>query len=158
MKNKDLFELREALNEVDHIKGKTFAFAVFKNKQMLDAEIEAINSIKKDPGEKYTKYEQERTSLCALHSEKDDNGQPLLDYSPSGQQSFRIKDMPIFEAEYQKLAEQNKEMLDALNENKIEFDTFLEKDADITLKTISINDLPEDINAGFLDKIAAMIE
>ena len=55
-------------------------------------------------------------------------------------------------------AAENKEMLDALNENKIEFDTFLEKDADITLKTISIDDLPEDISASFLEKIAGMIE
>jgi len=158
MKNKELFELREALNDVDYIKGKTFAFAVFKNKQMLDSEIEAINSIKKDPGEDYIKYEQERTDLCILHSEKDDNGKPLFDYGPNGQQSFKIKDMKMFEEEYAKLAEANKDMLNAINENKKEFEEFLEKESDIQLKKISIDDLPEDISASFLEKIAAMIE
>ena len=158
MKNKDLFELRETLNEVDYIKGKTFAFAVFKNKQMLDSEIEAINSIKKDPGEDYAKYEQERTELCASHSEKDDDGKPVLDYQPNGQQSFKIIDMKKFEKDYAKLATKNKKMLDAIDKNKKEFDDFLAKDADVKLKTISIDDLPEDISASFLEKISGMIE
>jgi len=158
MKNKDLFELREALNDVDYIKGKVFAFAVFKNKQMLDAEIEAINSIKKDPGEDYIKYEQERTNLCASHSEKDDDGNPVLEYLPNGQQSFKIIDMKKFETEYSKLADKNKKMLESIEENKKEFDAFLEKDADISLKTVSIDDFPEDISASFLEKIAIMID
>ena len=158
MKNKDLFELRDSLNDVDYIKGKTFAFAVFKNKQMLDAEIEAINSIKKDPGEEYTKYEQERSDLCTLHSEKDDDGKPLFDYGPNGQQSFKIKNMKKFEKEYGKLAEKNKVMLDGINDNRKEFEEFLEKEADITLKTVSIDDLPEDVSAKTLEKIAQMID
>ena len=158
MKNKDLFELREALNDVDYIKGKVFAFAVFKNKQMLDKEIEAINAIKKDPGDDYITYEQERTNLCASHSEKDDDGNPVLDYLPNGQQSFKIIDMKKFEKEYSVLAEKNKEMLAAIEENKKEFEEFLEKEADIELKKISIDDLPDDISASFLEKIQYIIE
>jgi len=158
MKNKDLFELREALNDVDYIKGKVFAFAVFKNKQILDREIEAINAIKKDPGEDYIKYEQERTNLCALHSEKDENGNPILEYLPNGQQSFKIADMKKFEEEYSKLAERNKELLESIAENKKEFEEFLEKEADVELKKISIDDLPDDISASFLEKIQFIIE
>jgi len=158
MKNKEIFGLRKALDEVDYIKGKTFAFAVFKNKQILDAEIEAINSIKKDPGEDYVKYEQERTALCELHSEKDENGKAILDYNPNGSQSFKILDLEKFNEEYVKLADKHKEMLDGITENKKEFEDFLEKDADVDLKMISIDDLPEDVSASVLESIQYMID
>ena len=40
MKNKEIVSFREALNEVDYIRNKTFAYAVFKNKDLLDKEVE----------------------------------------------------------------------------------------------------------------------
>jgi hypothetical protein len=66
--------------------------------------------------------------------------------------------MSKFEEEYSKLAEKNQEMLDAIAENKKEFEDFLEKDADVELKKISIDDLPEDISASFLEKIQYIID
>ena len=86
------------------------------------------------------------------------DGKPLFDYAPNGQQSFKIKDMKKFEKEYAKLAETHKDMLNDINENKKEFEEFLEKESDIQLKTVSIDDLPEDISASFLEKIGVMID
>ena len=157
MKNKEIFGLREALNEVDYIKGKTFAFAVFKNKAILDSEIEAINSIKKDPGQDYIDYEQERTALCETHSEKDENGKAILDYNPNGTQSFKIIDTEAFGKDYEGLAKKHEDMLKGVAENKKEFEDFLEKDAEVELKMVSIDDLPEDISASFLEKIKYLI-
>jgi len=158
MKNREIFGLREALNDVDYIKGKVFAFAVFKNKAILDSEIEAINAIKKDPGEDYIEYEKERTALCELHSEKDENGNVVLDYNPNGTQSFKIIDNDAFTKEYEVLAKKHEKMLKEIAENKKEFEEFLEKESEVELKKISIDDLPDDISASFLEKIAPMID
>lgn len=158
MKNKDLFDFREALNEVDYIRGKVFAYAVFKNKQVLDKEIEAINSTKNDPHPDYLNFENERTLLCQLHAEKDENEQPILQYNPDGTQAFKIQNLEIFNKEYTELAEKYKDVLEDMKKSKDDFENLLNKDVDIQLSKISINDLPEDISASFLEKIKYMID
>jgi len=158
MKNKEIFTLRESLNEVDYVRGKSFAYAVFKNKEMLDKEIEIINKLKKEPHTDYYNFENERTLLCQIHSEKDENGNPVLQYNPDGTQAFKIEDMQKFNDEYIKMADKYKEVLEDMNKSKKDFDEFLEKESDIVLKKIKVEDLPNDINASFLDKIKYMLD
>ena len=45
-----------------------------------------------------------------------------------------------------------------MNDAKIEFDEFMNKDSEIVLKKIKMEDLPNDISAGFLEKIKFMID
>jgi len=158
MKNKEIIGLREALNEVDYIRGKSFAYAVFKNKDILDKEIETINKLKKEPHADYITFENERTLLCQLFAEKDSNGDAVLQYNPNGTQSFKIDNMGEFNNEYVKLAQKYEDVLKDMNDAKNEFDDFMEKDSDIELKKIKIEDLPNDISASFLDKIKFMID
>jgi hypothetical protein len=112
MKNKELFDLREALNEVDYIRGKVFAYAVFKNKQVLDNEIEAIKSTKNDPHPDYLNFENERTLLCQVHAEKNEDGSPVLQYNPDGTQAFKIENVETFNTEYTTLADKYKDVLE----------------------------------------------
>jgi hypothetical protein len=158
MKNKELFELRETLNEVDYIRGKVFAYAVFKNKQILDQEIMAIKSTKNDPHPDYLNFENERTLLCQIHSEKDQNNHPVLQYNPDGTQAFKIVNIEGFNKEYQEIAEKYKDVLEDMQKSKSDYDRLLEKESDIKLTKISINDLPDDISASFLEKIKYMID
>jgi len=158
MKNKELFDLREALNEVDYIRGKVFAYAVFKNKQVLDNEIEAIQSTKNDPHPDYLNFENERTLLCQTHAEKDDNEQPVLQYNPDGTQAFKIANVEDFNKEYVELADKYKDVLEDMQKSKSDYDALLEKESNIELTKITIDDLPDDISASFLDKIKYMID
>lgn len=158
MKNKEIFSLREALNDVDYIRGKSFAYAVFKNKEMLDKEIETINKLKKDPHADYFNFENERTLLCQTYSEKDENNNPVLQYNPDNTQSFKIENIQQFNEEYIKMADKYKDVLEDMNNSKKDFDEFLEKESDIILKKISIEDLPNDINASFFEKIKFMLD
>ena len=158
MKNREIYELRKSLEDLSNIKGKTFAYTVFKNKEILDKEIEIINQLKKEPHPDYMNYENERQLLCIKHAEKDDNNNPVLVYNPDGSQVFKIKDLKTFNEEYAEVAEKYKETIDDMNLTKKEFEDFLEKDSDVELKKVSIDELPEDIDAAFISKIKHMIE
>lgn len=158
MKNKEIFTFRTALNEVDYIKGKVFAFAVFKNKEILDQEIKALNEIKKEPHPDYINFENERMLLCQNHSEKDADNNPVMTYNADGSQAYKILDITNFNIEYNVLAEKYKSVLDDMTEAKRSYNELLEKESDIQLKKVNYKDLPEDVNALFLEKIKFMIE
>ena len=158
MKNSEIFGLREALNEVDYIRGKSFAYAVFKNKDLLDKEIEMINKLKKEPHPDYINFENERSLLCQINCEKDENGNPVLQYNPDGTQAYKIQDIQSFNTEYVQLSDKYKDVLEDMKTSKEDFDAFLEKQSDVELKKIKIDDLPNDISANFLEKIKYMID
>jgi hypothetical protein len=158
MKNRDIFILRETLNELDHINGKTFAYAIFKNKAILDSEMEAINSVKKLPSEGFKEYDEKRISLCELHSEKDEDGNVLFNNNPNGQQAFNILDHEAFGKDYEKLSKEYEEVLTEIATNKKEFEEFLAKDSDIQLIKVAITDLPDEISASFLEKIKFILD
>lgn len=158
MKNKEIQQLRSSLDEVDYIRGKAFAYAVFSNKRILDLEIEIINKVRKEPHPDYINFENERTLLCQIHSEKDDNGNPVLNYNPDGTQAFKIANIEEFNKEYIIIAEKYKDVLSDMQKSKTDFDSFLEKDSDVEIKKIQIDDLPNDISASFLEKIKFMID
>jgi len=158
MKNKEVFGLREALNEVDYIRGKSFAYAVFKNKDLLDKEIEIINKLKKQPHPEYINFDNERTLLCQLHCEKDENQEPVYQYNPDGTQSFKIANIEGFNTEYVELSAKYQDVIDDMQKTKLDFDDFLNKDSEVILNKVNIDDLPEDVSASFLEKIKFMID
>jgi len=158
MKNRELQELRESLNEVDYIRNKTFAYAVYSNKRLLDIELETINKLKRQPHPDYITFENERTLLCRIHCEKDENGNPELQYNPDGTQAFKILDMQKFNEEYQEMAKKYEDVLKDMQDAKRDFDDFMEKESDVELKKVNINDLPDDVSANFLEKIKFMLD
>jgi len=158
MKNKEIAAFREALDGVDYIKGKAFAYAVFRNKEILDKEIEALNSIKKEPHSDYIQYENERALLCEQHSEKNEDGSVAKVFNPDGSESYKIIDVEKFNIEFKEVAEKYKEVLEDMQDSKKDFDDFLQKDNDAQLKMVSIDDLPDDISASFLEKIKYMLD
>lgn len=157
MKNKEIFELRQALDGLEDIKGKSFAYAVLQNKDLLDKEIETINKLRGAPQQEYIDYENERQLLCITHSEKNENNEPILTYNPNGTQSFKIIDIDKFNEEYKVIHTKYESALKEKEEEDKSFLDFLEKENEIILKKVSIRDLPDDINERFLQKIKFMI-
>lgn len=167
MKNKDLIKFREALNEVDYIKGKNFAYAVVMNKSVLDLEMNTINErkpVQRQPHPDFINYENERKLLCEEHCEKDENGNPLLTYLPNGAQQYKILDMEKFSKEHNGLAAKYQDVVRDMENIQMEMETeirkwneLMEQDCNIDFKKINVEDLPEDINAYTLEKIKFMI-
>ena len=154
---KEVLSFRDALNEANFIEGKVFAYAVMKNKQLLDKEVELINSNRIVPHPDYINYENERKTVCVKHSEKDDNGEILFDYNPDGTTSYKIKNMDKFNKDYKKIEEKYKDTIEDMKKAKEDFDKFLNSECKIELVMVNIDDLPNEVTANFLEKINYML-
>src|SRR6056297_289326 len=110
MTNNDIISLGDVLNKVSHLRGKKFAYAVFKNKDIIEKEIEYFNQLKKEPHPELQNYEQERTALCVNHSRKDENGNPKQVNGPQGEQ-YDIEDMEAFQKDFSELQQKYPEVI-----------------------------------------------
>ena len=155
MKNKDLITLNAALQEVSDIKGKEFAYAVFKNKSIIEKEMEIFEKLQREPHPEFQNYEQERNVLCITHSIKDEEDNPKINNN-------RYEIDPVqqvdFQNEFEDLKEKYKEVIDDMQKAEQEYNEFLEKETELELVKIKFDNLPEDIDASFLEKLKWMIE
>jgi hypothetical protein len=159
MKNSDLINLLDAINSLTGVKGKGFAYAIFKNKALIEEEIKIFEQVKREPHPDYPNYENERNIVCINYAKKDENGNPLKQGVPP-QQHYVIDpaEMNNFQEEMQEVHEKYAEVLQDMEEAKKDQDEFLAKEAQIDLIKIKFEDLPDDIDANFIDKIKDMVE
>ena len=155
MKNKDLITLNAALQEVSNIKGKDFAYAVFKNKSIVEKELEIFNKLQKEPHPEFQNYEQERNILCITHSIKNDDGNPVI---KNNRYEIDAVQQVDFQNEFEDLKEQYKEVIEDMQQAENDYNEFLEKETNIDLIKIKFSDLPDDVDAVFLGKIQWMID
>jgi len=153
MTNKELIELNKVLDQVSHIKGKQFAYAVFKNKSIIEEELKIFDKLKRDPHPQYQGYENERTALCINHSKKDKNGNPIVNAG-----KYDIEDLESFQKEFEELKEKYVEVFDDLKSAEDEYNAFLNDETKCELIKVKISDLPDDIDAQFLMALKNMIE
>jgi hypothetical protein len=153
MKNKDLITLAQTLNEVSYLKGKQFAYAVFKNKSLIEQEVKIFEQLRKDPHPDFQNYENERNIVCINYSKKDDNGNPIITNN-----AYQIEDMNGFNTDMQELGEKYKDVLDDMNNARKEYEDFLEKESSVQLIKVNFNDIPEDVDANLLSKLQFMID
>jgi hypothetical protein len=132
MKNREISGLLIGLTMVGDLKGVTFAYAVARNIKKLNSEME---SIRKARGDKYNEYDDKRIELARSMSKKDGDGNPIMIGS-----NFTIPDVKEFERKLEKLKEKYKKEID-------EYEEFLDKDSDIELHKIEMDDVPTDISA-----------
>ena len=66
--------------------------------------------------------------------------------------------MNLFNQEFMLISEKYSDVLQDMENVKREYEEYLEKDVDITLNKVKEKDLPDDINASFLEKIKFMID
>lgn len=153
MTNKELIELNNVLDQVSHIKGKQFAYAVFKNKSLIEEELKIFEKLKRDPHPQYQDYENERTILCITHSKKDDNGEPVINAG-----KYDIEDLGVFQKEFDELKVKYQEVFDDLKQAEDEYNDFLNDESKCELVKVSVSDLPDDIDAQFLMALKHMIK
>ena len=157
MRNRDLYGLLQTLNGLSNVKGKTFAYAVFKNKEKLEKEIEVFQKLQKPPHPDFANYDDERNLLCIMHSKKDEFQNPILVTSPDGNKRYDIEDMETFNKEYQELIDKYRYVLDEMDTAQREYNEFMENESLLELHKVKFEDLPEDIDANFLNQLKDMI-
>lgn len=160
MKNRDLIMLGQVLAQFTNSKGKDFAYAVFKNKQIIEQELKIFEDMKKDengnpkqPHPDYMNYEQERQIVCINYADKDEAGNPVVENN-----HYKISDMVSFQAEMDSVRVKYAEVISDIEKSNKDFEDFLDKESEIKLVKVAIKDLPESISAEDIEKLSLIIK
>lgn len=122
-----LTKARKALNSVSHYEGIDFAYAVFKNKQLIDNKLSEVDFIK-NVSPQIVEYEEKRVQLCEELAKKDSNGKSIIEndlYVIDNKEMFKVK-MDDLLNEYKLFVEERQKQIEIFNnkmneESKIEF-------------------------------------
>lgn len=122
-----LTKARKALNSVSHYEGIDFAYAVFKNKQLIDNKLSEVDFIK-NVSPQIVEYEEKRVQLCEEFAKKDSNGKSIIEndlYVIDNKEMFKVK-MDDLLNEYRPFVEERQKQIEIFNnkmneESKIEF-------------------------------------
>lgn len=155
-KFKEVVNLYGALNSLG---GKAFnvrvAYAISKNKQKVQKEIDAFNEALK-PTEAFKTYEKERIALAKLHSKKDDTGNPVTKMTPVGE-LFVMENQLNYDKLLNELQEKHKEAVEEHKERLRQRDEMLEDTITLDLHGVKLSDLPETMSVSEMEAVALFI-
>lgn len=162
MKNKDLYQLREALTELyteKEYKGLQFSYFVIKNKKLIDSQIEIFDEILKTT--ELEEYDKERISMLSKYS-TDKDGNVITTKLSDDRYSYVIQDEYKEDAdnEFAMLREKYKQELESVETKYRDFNLMLEKEVDSNLQftKIQFNLLPQNLSIKHLDSIFELVD
>jgi len=150
-----LVNLRNTLDKVSSYEGIDFAYAVFKNKQIIDnrmIDLEFIKNVSKEVVE----YENQRIGICEIYSKKDDNGKFIIEdniylIQEDKQDEFKLK-MDDLYMKYKTYIEERRQQIDIFNKK-------MNEECNVQLIKIKKEQIPLNIKtAEDLEEIAFMVE
>lgn len=142
MVKKELYALYSALQALSSAGGARFAYAISKNKKFIQEELELVEKSLVQSDE-YKAYEQKRVELCTKHSNKDKDGNPVMENN-----AFSIIDMDKFSKELKELQAGYTAELEAHLKKVEEYNKLLDMDTEIEFFKIKLEILPDT----YLDK------
>jgi hypothetical protein len=154
MKKFELLRINDLLVKAMNYKNHEFAYAVFKNKQLIEDFLTELDFFNNVPP-RYVEYENRRVELCKHTSKKDENGMDLISggrYVIENQEAFKNQ-MDILHTEY-------KEEIDIRDAQVEQLNLILQQDMEnpIFIK-VKKEDLPPEIQmASELYEFSFMIE
>lgn len=150
MKNFELFEIGQRIGTVlpslEKIKGAKFHYALLKNIDILQKELNLIQT-KAKPTEKFAEYEKLRVALCEKHSSKNEQGEPNKRDIGNGQFEYDIDtESEAWKTDIEKLKSENKQVIDERDEQIKNYNEMLDLDAEIKFHLINLEDIPNEVN------------
>lgn len=153
IKRVELIKLMHGFDMVKDLKGVKFAYAVAKNRRVVEAEVNAMQEALK-PTKEFEEYDKKRIVICEKYCERDEKGKPLFD----AQNNYKdVNGNPAFEAEIKVLKEEYAEALDERRKTTEDYNKMLEEEIEFTFHKVLQDDLPKDITAGQLSAITLII-
>lgn len=150
--NQDVLTLQQWLWEAGDIKGTKFAYAVLKNRKIVDAYAKKLQDDSLSPKKNFQKYEMARLKLAEKHAKKDGAGKPIIN-----QNRYDIKDQAKFDKAIEKLQEKHKVAIEEREKQAKDFQLVLKQPANIELHLISSVDLPGELTANLLDGLSLLM-
>jgi hypothetical protein len=148
-----LTKAKKALDAVSDYDGIDFAYAVFKNKKLIDNKLMEVDFIK-NVSPQIVEYENKRVSLCEEFAQKDDNGIPMIEddlYVIEDKETFRNKMDELFE-QYKPFIVKRQEQIDLFNVK-------MNQQVDLPFVKLTKEQIPPQITtAKELEDISFMIE
>ena len=151
MKKRELYTSLEALDSVKELKGIKFAYVALKNKKKIEEEIKLFEEIIK-PNPKFEEYEQKRIQLCVVHSDKNENGEPVI-----LNDKYKIIDENKFNTELDGLKKGYNDVIEERIKQINDYNLMLEEEVNIEFEKINFDNIPENISAKELEAIDFMI-
>lgn len=144
---------RRALDNVSAYQGVEFAYAVFKNKQLIDNKLMEVDFIKNVSPE-VIEYEEKRVKLCEDYSKKDDTGKPIIEND-----LYMILDQDTFKGKMEELLNQYKPFVEERRRQVELFNQKMNMPVEIQFVKIKKEQIPPQLNtAKDLESISFMIE
>ncbi len=153
--NQDLYTMRdsiEAFLRSDVQVAFPFSYALSKNLRLIKREITDLEA-PVQPGEKFRDFEKRREELAENHSKKDPKtGKPVVIND-----QYQLNDYNAFDKDFRELKDEFKEILEAQEEKKRQYDEMMKKDATVEFFHIPSKQWPKEAKSrlGFLAPLVA---
>jgi esterase/lipase len=154
MKKFELLRINDSLIKAMNYKNHEFAYAVFKNKQMIEEFLQELDFFNNVPP-RYVEYENRRVELCKQTCRKDENG---MDVVNNGR--YEIQDQETFKTQMEKFHEEYKDEI-VIRDQQVEQLNLILQEETVSPEFIKVKkgDLPVDIQtASELYEFSFMIE
>lgn len=148
-------KISENYENLNLLQGPKFLYAIAENIKLLNDEINKLNKLIKG-SDRYNEYQDKRISTCIKYSRKNEDGSPKMVIN-NGIEEFDIDQTEEFTAEIKELQAEYKEEIDEFLEQVRTYNNRLEEEIDINFKTISIDDIPENINFELMSVVTRFI-
>lgn len=150
MKNYELFEIGQHIGNVlpslEKIKGAKFHYALLKNIDLLQKELNLIQT-KAKPSDSFTEYEKARVALCEKHAGKNDKGEPNKRDIGNGQTEYAIDtESEAWKNDIDKLKAEHQTAITERDEQIKQYNDMLDLDADIKFHLLSLEDIPNEVD------------
>ncbi len=157
MKNIDIISLHQAIQNCGSLVGAKFAYVLSKNSDKLKREIKAFEDAIV-PTKEYIVFDNKRIEIAKKFSKKDEKGQPATISTGPTSFNYDIEDQEGFDAEFGKLKEANKELIDKREKQVEEYIELLKEEATkIKFHKLSISNIPDNITAAQLAGISVFV-
>lgn len=150
-----LTKARKSLDDVSYYQGQDFAYAVFKNKQLIDNKLMEVDFIK-NVSPQVIDYEEKRVKMCEEFAKKDEDGRPIIEkdiyvIEDKDKDTFQSKMYDLLN-EYKPYVEERQRQVDLFNQK-------MNAVVDIPFIKVKKEQIPPEIKtAQELENISFMIE
>jgi len=155
MKKQELYKHLGALTSLSNIPSTKLSYAVFKNKKKLESEIKDIEA-NHITNPDFKNFENARIDLCKKHTGKDDQGNFAIKREMKNgviKESYNITDMDKFNADFEALKIEFKDVIARQEINDKAYNDFLNTDIDFEFYKIDFNSLPDNLTTEQLESI-----
>lgn len=157
MKNQEIQNLFNALQNIPDTKKMKFDYAVLKNLKTLTPIVRSFNEKIKISNELKT-FDSERIKICREFAEKTDTGEPKIErgiYKFPNEEASSLCTKKIDEL---RSTEPHKTAVDEYEKQMKDYDEFMQQETEVELFKVNIEHVPDGIPRPLLNEILPMIE